>query len=520
MSAYPLLDTFFSKNDEDFITGLTALLLSRDLDRFTIWEVSGGNLCKPLGGHKGVTDGAFDLYDLGYEGSDSHQKEFTLSYFDEQYPVYAGFFCRTENSIIYAVTFHTKISHDAFLWMEALSPFIAVHAEELLANNRKMEIFVDYQKKIDFIKESGHILKALAVNEVVANTLNFFSATFHSEAACAFYGDFFIGFGVEEDDIMNSLFVKDQPLLEYMKSYRETQFIDQWCYSPKFIVNNVFIVHEPISNALFLMFNVTVDIVPDKEFSALITHIAAIAIENAKYHERVTKLSIEESEMSQTVEILNQFVLRERELKGPPSIFSVNYPARSTGGDFTTIIEKEDYTFICVADVCGKGYSAAVFTAILDTITDSTVFPDIYKLDILLNNINKYLIKRKFHDRFITTFTCCYDKSTKLLNYIGCGHEPAFLVSKEETKPLISVNLPLGIIDEFYEISTVSVSEGMLLIIYSDGVIEYINHDKLQAHIEKSLDDDPKDIVKKLYSDLVSNPAEQKDDFTCVAIKF
>jgi len=520
MGAYPLLDTLFSKNDEEFINGLTALLLSRDFDKFTIWEVSGGNFCKPKSGHKGVTEGAFDLYDLGYDDSFAYKKEFTLSYFDAHYTIYAGFFCKSNQAITHVITFHKDISHDSYLWMEALCPFIAAHAEELRANDRKMEIFVDYQKKIDFIKESGHILKALAVNDVVINALNFFSVTFHSEASCVVYDNFFTGFGVEESDIKDAIFVNDQPLYDYMKQHRETQFVDQGCYSTKFMISNIFAVHEPISDALFLLFNVTVDIVPDKEFSALITHIAAIAIENAKYHERATKFKIEESEMSQTVEILNQFVLREQELKGPPDIFSVNYPARSTGGDFTTVIDKENYTFICVADVCGKGYAAAVFTVMLDTIMDSELFPDINQPALLVSRINTYLIKHKFQERFITAFICCYDKSTKTLNYIGCGHEPAFLMSKEETKLLISENLPLGIMDESYHVNTVPVTEGMLLIVYSDGVIEYIKYDKLQTYIKSVMNDTPKDIVKNLYNGLVTNPDGQKDDFTCIAIKF
>ena len=520
MSAYPLLDTLFSKSDDEFINGLTALLLSRDFDKFTIWEVSGGNLCKPRKGQKGVTEGAFDLYDLGYDGSDAFKKEFTLSYFDAQYSIHAGFFCRANNRITHVITFHKEISRDAFLWMEAIAPFIAAHAEDLRANERKIEIFVDYQKKIDFIKESGHILKALAVNDVIVNTLNFFSATFHSEASCAIYGDFFTGFGVDESDIKEALFIDDLSLFDRINRHCETQFVDQGCYSPKFMVSNIFIVHEPISGALFLLFNVTVDIVPDKEFSALITHIAAIAIENAKYHERATKLRVEESEMSQTVDILNQFVLREHDMKGPPDIFGVNYPARSTGGDFTTVIESEKYIFICVADVCGKGYAAAVFTVMLDTIMDSGIFPETNKLDSLLGSINKYLIKRKFQDRFITAFVCYYDKSEMTLNYVGCGHEPAFLVSEKETKFLISAHLPLGIIEEQYKVNTIPVSEGMLLVIYSDGVTEYISHDMLQGRVERGLNAAPKELVKNLYNDLVSNPAEQKDDFTCVAIKF
>ncbi|MDR2884395.1 MAG: serine/threonine-protein phosphatase [Deferribacteraceae bacterium] len=521
MKKYPLLMTLFTKTNEEFTEGLTDLFISREFFHFTLWEIDGGTICKPQGGNLGISEGTFDIFDLGYDGSDSFHKELSLQYFGKTYPIYAGFFCHVpDRPFIYAITFHQEIPADAYTWIRALQPFIAMRAESLKGDEHRMEIFVDYQKKIDFIKESGLILKAIALNDVLVNALNFFGDTFHSEVCCTMLDTLFVGFGIAEEDVQNNIFVGEQPLTDYLAMNSSTEYIDQDIQSPKFEVNNVFIIRDATSGATFLLFNITVDIVPDKEFAELISHIVAIAVENARYYERATSLKVEAAEMSQTVEILNQFVTRETEKDGVPKIFSANYSAKSTGGDFTTVTDTDDYIFICVADVCGKGYSAAVFTVMLAAIMESGLCKDVTDIGALADGINRYIISHKFNDRFITGFLCHYDKHTHILKYISCGHEPTMLLTADGTQRLTSLNVPLGILDDSYTVHEVTINDGDFLFIYTDGVIEYINHDELQTMLEEDDSTTPKEVVSNLYRRLVQNPEEQRDDFTCVAVKF
>ena len=46
-----------------------------------------------------------------------------------------------------------------------------------------------------------------------------------------------------------------------------------------------------------------VDIVPDKDFSSLVSSIVSIAVENALNHEALTKFKIEETEIAHTADI-------------------------------------------------------------------------------------------------------------------------------------------------------------------------------------------------------------------------
>jgi serine phosphatase RsbU (regulator of sigma subunit) len=520
MKQYPLLSTLFAKTERDFLVGLGELFVSRGLNKYTIWRILGGAIARPVARLGGVKDGAFDIYDLGYEAGAVSIGKRNLAYFDENWPIYASFFCKGGDGITYAMTFHEPVDEGAENWLKAILPYITIHADEITAAERHTEMLVDYQKKINFIKDSGQILKMLAEDDVVVNALSYFSEMFHSEASCAVYGDFFEGFGITYEDLLVNLFYDNGPALNLLKDLRETRYIEQDLTSTKFDVNNLFVVYEPHSGCYFMLFNIDIDVLPDKEFCELITHIVSIALENARNHEVMTQFKVEEAEMSQTIEILNQFVLREQQFYDSPKIYSVNYPAKSTGGDFTSIIDQKSFTFTCVADVCGKGYAAAVFTVMLATIMESGLYTEMQDLGKLSNGLNKYLLSHDFNQRFITAFFCYYNKSEKKLNYISCGHEPAIMITAEGTKTLLSQNIPLGIADEEYTMQSVIVNPGDLLFIYTDGLTEYVTLEELTEKVEIGKDKALKELADGLYKELVQNPAEQKDDFTCLIMKF
>jgi serine phosphatase RsbU (regulator of sigma subunit) len=75
-------------------------------------------------------------------------------------------------------------------------------------------------------------------------------------------------------------------------------------------------------------------------------------------------------------------------------------------------------------------------------------------------------------------------------------------------------------LNEDYTVQEETINDGDFMLVYTDGVIEYINHDELQAILEGERGTPPKEQVANLYRRLVANPEEQRDDFTCVAVKF
>jgi sigma-B regulation protein RsbU (phosphoserine phosphatase) len=516
-----LFDTFFSQSSDEFFTRLYNFLESENSGSFTIWKCA-GSLCEPVSGKHSRTAATFDIYDFGYSGTSTAEPEKTVEFFDEIISIDSSFFLESRGNIMACITFHDNEGKDALLLLEPYSQYLGTRLDELLARDSSMNTYVTYQKKIDFVKKGSVIFKAIEFESVLAVSLSFFMEVFSAEAACSIYNDSFNSIGLDESAVRESIKINGKCLYDYVQDNRRTEFIEYGIEVDDFNIKNLFVVYEPAQNIVIILFNIQFDIVPDKEFSSIVSSIVSIAVENALNHETMTRLKMEEREMKTTGDILNKFVQRDMLINGDIDIQGISYPAKAAGGDFLYISEIEGRTFFCVADVCGKGYSAAVFTVVLSVYASlcSSFSTAPIMLESLVASLNNFLIGKSFGDRFITAFFALYDPKDRSLKYISCGHETAVLFDGDKKTALESNFLPLGIIDDKYTQVEINVPDNASLFIYTDGVIEYISYEKLVPHVEKLLKDNCKSIVNELYNELVTDKETQKDDFTCMFVRF
>jgi len=513
-----ILKLVFSDNIAEFEANLNLLIKELTDTNFSIWSIS-GNISTLKYSTIIKNTSALDIFELGFD-DDSIYSEVSrdIVFFEETFHIYSSFFLKYKDSNLYAITFHSYINNDIKDNFLAIAPYISKRVYDIIFKEKQIDLYVDYQKKVDFIKKGSVIFKAINMSEVIALSLNFFMELFSAQAVFAIYEDKFYGIAVSEDDIENEISINNQSLKEFSATINETELFENIVLSKKFNIKNIFFVYEKTSKLLFGLFNISFDIIPDKEFSELVTNIVSIATENASNHEEMLAFKLEETEMSHTVDILNRFVKRVISYDDKPEIYAVNYPARSAGGDFVEVVRTDNKIIFAVADVCGKGYSAAVFTVVLSVF--STLIPNTNLADAI-EEINKFLITKNFADRFITGFFGIIDIAKNELEYLSCGHDPAFIVkSGEPTIILKSQYLPLGLMQETYKSSTATISDGSLLCVYTDGLIEYITFEELVEKVEKIYTNTPKNIVDKLYADLVPDISLQRDDFTCILIKF
>jgi len=174
-----------------------------------------------------------------------------------------------------------------------------------------------------------------------------------------------------------------------------------------------------------------------------------------------------------------------------------------------------------VADVCGKGYSAAVFTVVLSVFTENTtLFDQEGSLKKLVTALNTYLLGKKFSDRFITAFFGYIDKNGKKMRYISCGHEPA-AVFREDGKDLVITSdfLPIGLFEEDHQEKVLELSKGDDIFIYTDGLVEYTTDDRLRKDVKQLAKFGGDNILDVLYDEMVKDKTAQKDDFTCMLIR-
>jgi serine phosphatase RsbU (regulator of sigma subunit) len=512
-----LLDAIFTNSPQDFFHALSDYLSGECADQFTIWRTE-NNICEPIAGRYRVSEGRYDVYDFGYSNTSVSRSALTLEYFDEQVSVYAAVFLRFSEKVLAVISFHEKPG-DVMQELEAFSDYMGQRLGELTARERNINVYVDYQKKLEFVKQSSRILKAVEVDEVMAVALNFFMDTFSAEAACSIHNEEFQGFGIEKNDVEELITIYGKPLYKTVLEMEATEFIDSMIDCDKFNINNIFYIYEETQDIRIILFNIHFDVIPDKEFSELVSSIVTTAVENAQYHKRMTDIKIQESEMKITGDILNKFVLKNLELDSGIRISGINYPARTAGGDFLMVKETDKGIFFTVADVCGKGYSAAVFTVVLSVFTENTtLFDQDGSLKNIVTALNKYLLAKKFSDRFITAFFGYIDKAGTSMRYISCGHEPA-AVFGEEDLVITSDFLPIGLFEEEHYEKSIPLNKGDTIFIYTDGLVEYTTDDQLRRDVKQLAKFGGDNILDVLYDEMVQEKSAQKDDFTCMLIR-
>lgn len=172
-----LLDTLFTNSMSDFFHTLAGHLEKSGFTPFTLWKVE-NNICEPVAGKHKDAEGRYDLYDLGYCDENTCRQEKVLQFFDESINIKKSVFLRYLGQVYGVVTFHAE-PDVIMLELETYCQYLGQRMSEIIARERNINVYVDYQKKLEFVKQSSRILKAVEVDEVMAVALNFFMDTFN-----------------------------------------------------------------------------------------------------------------------------------------------------------------------------------------------------------------------------------------------------------------------------------------------------------------------------------------------------
>lgn len=168
------------------------------------------------------------------------------------------------------------------------------------------------------------------------------------------------------------------------------------------------------------------------QFITTFTNIIAVAIEN----KRLFKRQIEQERFARDLELAShvQKMLIPNHL--PISKYfemdTVYKPHQTVGGDYFDFIQHNDrkITF-CIADISGKGISAAILMANFQATLQNLI--NQYKdLETFMYALNEAVYRITRSDRFITLFIGQLDLQKNKLEYINAGHFPPFLIQNNE----------------------------------------------------------------------------------------
>lgn len=215
---------------------------------------------------------------------------------------------------------------------------------------------------------------------------------------------------------------------------------------------------------------------------AQIARFAAVKVETTRLREQAyAKGKIEE-------ELRTAYVIQSRLLPASPPIIDgytfagVNKPARTVSGDYYDFVIKPDgRLYFVIADVSGKGITAALVMASLATAFTIHTRTDPTPAE-LLREINITLSPKLSPSKFVTIFAGILEPTTGKLHYANGGHVPPLWVrAGEEVTQLDVTDMVIGLFPAAtYRDQSITLDEGDSVVLFTDGITEAENAEELE----------------------------------------
>ena len=212
-------------------------------------------------------------------------------------------------------------------------------------------------------------------------------------------------------------------------------------------------------------------------------------------------------------------------------IAAVAIPALEVGGDFYDFIPvSHDRWALVIADVSGKGVSAALFMALSRTLLraclegkDDTTYA--------LRQANRFICRDAQSGMFVTAFSAILDPHRQTLACINAGHNPPLVIRSDSGNAafLQEHGIAMGVLVEMdIEEEVVSLKPGDLVVMYTDGVTEAFNgefeefgEERLTRIVKTCHTLPAREVIGQILSGIrtFTGTTPQSDDITLVVLR-
>ena len=206
----------------------------------------------------------------------------------------------------------------------------------------------------------------------------------------------------------------------------------------------------------------------------------AIAIEAASLIENARLVQAEEEarRYQQELSIAASIQQRLMQVKIPEVPFArlngKNLSCKEIGGDFFDAVNTKEGLAVVLADVSGKGVSAALLASTLQGMIYSHLSAGM-PLAETVTAVNRFFAEKMEGQKYATVLIVRLRRDGEL-EYINCGHVPPLLVCGNEVMRPPHGNVPVGLLaDATFESSSCQMKSGDRFILVTDGVTEAEN---------------------------------------------
>jgi sigma-B regulation protein RsbU (phosphoserine phosphatase) len=201
---------------------------------------------------------------------------------------------------------------------------------------------------------------------------------------------------------------------------------------------------------------------------------AASLIENA----RLVQAEEEARRYQQELTIAASIQQRLMEVKIPEVPFAKlrgkNLSCKEIGGDFFDAVNTKEGLAVVLADVSGKGVSAALLASTLQGMIYSHLIAGMPLLDVVAG-VNRFFTDKLVGEKYATLLLVRLRRDGDL-EYVNCGHVPPLLICGGEVMRPPHGNVPVGLLgDATFESARCQLNSGDRFILVTDGVTEAEN---------------------------------------------
>lgn len=269
-------------------------------------------------------------------------------------------------------------------------------------------------------------------------------------------------------------------------------------------------------------------------FIQTLTNIIMVAIENKRFANE----SIEQERAKRELELAAEM----QKLLFPANFpsnnrieIAANYETKQmVGGDYYDFIQLNNEEFVlCIADVSGKGVSAALVMSNFQANLRANIKYNHKALTMeqLVQELNHNVNDAAQGEKFITFFIAYYNCNTRILKYINAGHNHPVLTNGKEARYLNKGCIGLGMFDELpnIEVEEIEIHPNDILVCYTDGLVELENENDEQFETDRLIDIihgnfhlSMKDLNKLIFFQLerFKGDAEYQDDTAVMSCRF
>jgi sigma-B regulation protein RsbU (phosphoserine phosphatase) len=149
-------------------------------------------------------------------------------------------------------------------------------------------------------------------------------------------------------------------------------------------------------------------------------------------------------------------------------------PCREVGGDFFDVHVSPDAVTVIVADVSGKGVSAALLASVIHGMFYAQMTSGARLVDAIAS-VNSFLCSRVAGQKYATLLAAQLNRDGKLV-LVNCGHVPAILAQDGKVMHVEDGDMPVGLFAEVdFHVIERELPAGARLCILTDGISETEN---------------------------------------------